>query len=699
MACWLAGDRRVLWVMSQLCTDPDVLRRFSAGAAPRGDDGTHPAPPWMVHHVAFEDGLRATVETGPLYQRSRVFVDDWLQKRVRVVGSGGWAEAQAAGYFSILRDGAPRREVAGTLGGYQEATRRFHEELRDVLARGGRHRCDGREALRSLELVVACAQSAVDGSAATWPLDSDRDPIAELRATPRAAPRAGGDGGGSAPAPARALEFSVIVTLPDHRGLALECVRSWVLDQGYPREAYELVVVGNGSEPAVEDGVRRLLGPRDRLLVVPTDNELEMYHRAAEAAAGRWLLFTESHATAEPECLSELADHLGRTGGDGAVLRSVGGLNRTTFACLEERMFREAFAAWSRPGDWRKVIMRGVVLRRDVYHAVGGFEYRYGRFAEFALAATLHARGAVLGYAAGAAVRHADSPGFRELFPPVADFTRGECAYRADHPPEYCERYFGSPPEWLGRRRLRREVARNTVRSAWRGLWREGWGHGTRGIRFAIAMLREVLVSLPVALLGPRVPVLRARLGLLAARLRLACLGVGEEAKYRAYLRVWQTMVHLVRIQYLATHDEPEAAGAATSVRFAGGELPDSRLVGFYHAETWQGRPFRWMSAAGTIQLEVPAADYEVCLDTGGVVGPMAARPLAVFWNGHRVPRTARRCHDGRLSFPVAKEWFVSGARQTLTLACVPVYRPTRPERRRLGLPVFELTFTRRGAP
>ena len=696
MASWLAGDRKVLWVMSQRCTDPEVLRRFTAGSAPRWDDRAHPAPPWMVHHVAFEDGLRATVETGPLHQRSEVFVDEWLQKRMRVVGSEGWAEAQAAGYFRMLRDGAARREVAGTLAEYQRATRLFHEELRDVLVRGGRHRCDGRDALRSLELVVAGAQSAVDGSVAAWPLDPDRDPIAELRDHPGVAGRSG-----PRPEPAaraRALEYSVIVPLPDHRGHAVECVRSWLRDQGYPREGYEVIVVSNGSEPA-EDPVRELLGPRDRLLVIPTDNELEMYHRAAEAARGRWLVFTEPHATAEPDCLAELADYLGRTACEGACLRSVAGDNRTTFAHLEERMFQEGFAEWSRPGDWRKVILRGFVVRRDVYQAVGGFEYRYERFAEWALAATLHARGVVLGYASGAAVKHSDSPGFRELFPPVANFTTGECAYRADHPAEYCERYFGSPPEWLGRRRLRRDVARTTVRLAWQALWREGWGHGTLGVRFMMAMLREVLASLPVALLGVGAAVLRARLELLAARLRLAWLTVGEEAKYRAYLRLWEAMVRLVRLEYLAGHEVPEADGAGASVRFAGGELPDDRLVGFYGPETWQGRSFRWMGAAGTMGLDVPAADYEVGLDTGGLLGRIAARPVAVFWNGHRVPRAARRCEDGRLSFPVAKEWFVSGPRQALTLACVPLDRPVPPERRRLGLPVFELTFTRRSEP
>jgi hypothetical protein len=158
-------------------------------------------------------------------------------------------------------------------------------------------------------------------------------------------------------------------------------------------------------------------------------------------------------------------------------------------------------------------------------------------------------------------------------------------------------------------------------------------------------------------------------------------------------------MVALVRLEYLAGHDAPEAAVAAPGVRFDGGAMPDDRLVGFHARETWQGRAFRWMATAGTMGLDVPAADYEVCLDTGGVLGEIARRPVAVFWNGRRVPRAARRCHDGRLSFPVAKESFVSGARQTLALACAPLSGLPPAERRRLGLPIFEVAFTPRAAP
>jgi len=183
MICWLAGARRPLWVMSQACSDRDVLSRHAPGCAPAWTDAAHPAPPWMVHQIGFEGGLRATLETGPLYQRSGVFVDDWLQKRIMAVGSDGIAEAQSAAYFKLLRGGSAWKQIDGSLAAYHSATQTLHEELRDVLASGGSHRNDWHDTLRSFELLVACAESAVDGSLSTFPLDPQRDSLRELAQT------------------------------------------------------------------------------------------------------------------------------------------------------------------------------------------------------------------------------------------------------------------------------------------------------------------------------------------------------------------------------------------------------------------------------------------------------------------------------------------------------------------------------------
>jgi predicted dehydrogenase len=689
MARWLAGSRPALWVMSQQCADRAALERFAAGSAPRWEDPAHPAPPWMVHHVAFEGGLRATIETGPLYQRSAHFVDDWLQKRVRVIGADGVAEAQAAGYFRLRRHGGGGRELAGTLAGYQAATRAFHEELRDAVLQGGAHRNDGRDALRSFELVVACAQSAADGSIATWPLDAGRDPLAELGAArgsarngpvrrPQATAR--DPEPGAAPAP----EFSVVVPLPDHRGHALDCLRSWTVGQDYPGDRYEVVVVGNGTEPEVEAAARAVLRPGDRLLRLETWNELAMYHHGAQAARGRWLLFTEPHCTAEPECLAELARYLASTPCGGACLRSVPG-GDAPMARLERRLFDDGFVTWSRPGDWRKVIMRGFVLRRDVYAEVGGFEHRFDRFAEWALAATLHSRGIVLGYAAGAAVRHFDTTSFAELFPAVVSFTHGECAYRAERPGERCDRYFGAPPEWLDRQRHRRDVAWEAVRSAGRSLGRGWWRAGRPGLRFAAAMARALLGHLPAAAFGPRPRVLQARLALRLVRLRLALARHGSEAEYRVYRRLWDAMVTFARVDYLARHDRGGRAAGAPGLEVDVATLSDDRLAGFHGRETFRGRDFRWTGAVATLWLDVPPGRYEVALDTGGLLAP--DRLVGVLWNGHAVPAPGLERRDGRLVFRVPAEW-CAAADQVLTLTCAPLPRSSPSERRRLGVPL-----------
>ena len=106
---------------------------------------------------------------------------------------------------------------------------------------------------------------------------------------------------------------------------------------------------------------------------------------------------------AEPECLEALLAHFAAHDQDGACCRSIG-ISTNAIARMEERLFDEGFRTWSREGHWCKVIMRGFAVRRSVYLADGGFEHAYGRFAEFALAATMHRRGRRLGFATGAAV-------------------------------------------------------------------------------------------------------------------------------------------------------------------------------------------------------------------------------------------------------------------------------------------------------
>jgi Glycosyl transferase family 2 len=243
-------------------------------------------------------------------------------------------------------------------------------------------------------------------------------------------------------------ELSVVLTLGDHQGHAVECVESWARAQELPRERYEVVVVGSGAERRVEGQVRPLLTEHDRLLRLDSSEELELHDHGARAARGRWLLFTEAHTVAEPSCLSSLLRYLSEheSSQAGACIRSTPDGSSKPVAKCEQRWYADGFEEWSREGDWRKVTIRGFAIRRDAYLEAGGFEHRFGCFAETAMAATLADRGHRLGYAQQAAIKHYDATDLGQLTGYVREYREGEIAYRATHPPEYCERYFGVLP-------------------------------------------------------------------------------------------------------------------------------------------------------------------------------------------------------------------------------------------------------------
>jgi cellulose synthase/poly-beta-1,6-N-acetylglucosamine synthase-like glycosyltransferase len=273
----------------------------------------------------------------------------------------------------------------------------------------------------------------------------------------------------------RRPELSVVLTLVDHEGHAAECVQSWARAQDLPRERYEVIAVASGREPEVEQQIRPLLGTEDRVLEHPDSQELALHDHGARAARGRWILFTEAHTVAEPDCLSSLLRYLSADGSGyaGACIRSFSDGSDNPVARCEQRWYADGFREWSREGDWRKVTIRGFAIRRDAYLDVGGFEHRFGCFAETALAARLAEGGYRLGCAEDAAVKHYDATDLAPLLRYVREYREGELAYRETKRPEYGDHWFGELPPALGpagraRERLRYLIAR--VRFARPGL-------------------------------------------------------------------------------------------------------------------------------------------------------------------------------------------------------------------------------------
>jgi predicted dehydrogenase len=178
MLRWFMGDARVSWVMAQA----------DEWDSPKRDPG-HPAPMWTLGYLAFENGVRATLESGPRYTPAVGTTPGWLNKRVEALGTEGVVDSVVGNYCRVLTaagGGWQGTEIG--VEGWNNATIRFTEDLVRVVREGGKHRNGAETSHHTFEVIQALAESANRGGIVALPLPREgRDPLGELIAAHPAA--------------------------------------------------------------------------------------------------------------------------------------------------------------------------------------------------------------------------------------------------------------------------------------------------------------------------------------------------------------------------------------------------------------------------------------------------------------------------------------------------------------------------------
>jgi predicted dehydrogenase len=171
MLRWFQGDARVAWVMAQ-ADDWDWPKR----------DPGHPAPMWTLGYLAFENGMRATLESGPRYTPAVGTNPGWLNKRVEALGTEGLVDSVVGNYCRVLSSrsqGWSGTEIG--VEGWNNATIRFTEDLARVVREGGTHRNNAVTSHHTFEVIQALSESARRGGIVELPLPREgRDPLGEL---------------------------------------------------------------------------------------------------------------------------------------------------------------------------------------------------------------------------------------------------------------------------------------------------------------------------------------------------------------------------------------------------------------------------------------------------------------------------------------------------------------------------------------
>jgi predicted dehydrogenase len=676
---WAAGGARVEWVDATACDDLSLLGRLKPLSPDFRRDEMHPGAHWTNAVMRLDNGVEAVLSCGVLDRVAEPELGPWLQKRLTVVGVDGVAHAHVASHFSeVTRNGTPVYERT-SVGEYESSLAALYGAIQADWGNGWDTLPGKDDNLHTLEVMIAMLESGRRHA----PVRVAE--VADLthRAISPVSPMCQGP------------IVSVILPMKDHRGLSQKAVASWTSAQRCAGSDFELIVITERSTFDLEPQVTPLLRAQDRLVRYDTSNELEQYHHGATLGRGDILLFTEPHVVAEPETIAELLKFFRTEKADGACGRT-SPICSNAMAAAESSMYEEGFVEWSKPGAWQKAIIRAFAMRRQVYFDVGGFDYRYDRFAEWLLAATLHRNGYLLAYAPGVTVGHLYGDNFPLFDRFIKEFTDGECEFRLrSDDPEFCLQYFGAPQEWAEARSLNAAVTRLCLRNLLGLLL---WPRkAARNLRGYVSIVLQILRTLPVALLGGRLLLLRWHSRIIRAKLRFWLAFGNKEQRDRGFADYYSHTTSLCRVRYaLAAGASRQPSSAAQWKVSTLADMPEGELTGFYPCETFEGKRFHWSSSLSAVRLRIKPGYYCVRLQMLGVRKIDPNREAAFFINS-RLVKDVRLDNFGReISLEIGPQHFGSDNSTWLVIFARPwrIAQREGSDARLLGLPICEIAIS-----
>jgi len=358
------------------------------------------------------------------------------------------------------------------------------------------------------------------------------------------------------------IRLSVVVPLPDHRGHALEAIRSWTQEQTFPHSEFEVVVIIDGREPATEREVAALLAPHDRLVTVARGSLHDCYNAGRAAARGEALFFTESHVKAAPDCVQQMIARLAAGDADCVAVAS-GGIDEDRFAAQEQTIYEQALPGRI-AGGWNLCTVRGFAVKRDALDRAGGFLARYNHYSELLLGAALKHTGARLGYAPAARVCHFNSGSLEHFARELNAFGRDEIRFRAENPASPLLEFLGPCAVWEQRQSLARGAALRRTWAALAGICRSLF----RGrLKDAGREVEAVCRFAPCVLLGPMWLQLKAAAAVQWAILWLYLGCFSDRLYYRAFRAMWNGQIRRGRIDAVAELVSAAAVDRAASAR------------------------------------------------------------------------------------------------------------------------------------
>lgn len=679
---WLVEGQTVNWVMAQSCDNLAQLAKFKEISSEFNKDTRHPAPLWLNATLGFSGGLQASLYCGLLNVTTQPELGEWLQKRIVAIGTQGVAEAHSASHFKLLTSESAGWQLQTTgMASYYRATLALHQHIVKQLQANTSFNQEIPEALQSLQVIIACLESVAQGNLVSLPLSVEQNSLPEEIET------------NSLQKPI----VSIIVAMEDHRGMGLDMARSWVEKQRCNPNDYEIIVIIDKTTQDLEVPLTKILRPQDLLINQSASSEMEQYDIGARHAKGQFFFFTEPHCIAEPEAVKEILHYIATHTDDGFCVRSTP-ICPNQIGKMESHMYDDGFLEWSKPDSWIKVIIRGFGIRRDVYLASGGFDYYYSRFSEWLLAAILKSQGYQFGYAPGVGVSHLYADNFQLLDLFIKEFTDGESLFRLEKPGKFCDRFFGSPPEWNEARSLNRPLARIILANLGQLiLKREGASYAAIGWQ---EIIKQWLQFLPLNLLGEKLLLYKYHWLVNFAKLRCYRWWFNEQKMYPAFIDYYMGTTSLCRVKFALKHP-PINIQKQLKLSYNIEQISSEDTFGFHAPELYQEKHFRWTSSVAALRCFLQPNDYQITIQLNNARRFTPEKELTIFVNRHRIKTVIFNPHELTLTFEVPKTAFADNLEQWLSFFCEPwmLDGVNLRDPRTLGIPIVSVNFETLSVP
>lgn len=264
------------------------------------------------------------------------------------------------------------------------------------------------------------------------------------------------------------MQASVIVPTFNRRDIVLRSV-SRLLQQDFPADAYEIILVVDGSRDGTADALRSL-APTNRLRIIEQENHGPSAARNAgyRAAKADLLLFLDDDMLCDPDLLAaHVAAH---TEGDRVIAFGALFLSADTPPSLAAECFRREIGAFHlererRSGaEWRVTdcVFSNASLSRSLLDDAGGFDEAFRMREDLELGTRLFSLGARPQYVASAVTYQYYEKTSARLIQDAEGFAVGDVMFARKHPQVIIEGQLN----WLAKQPLWKRRARRLAASA-----------------------------------------------------------------------------------------------------------------------------------------------------------------------------------------------------------------------------------------